>query len=161
MRFRIAEPADLEAVTALINLAFKVERFFIDTDRINIDTVRELARKGEFILLDDEAGLAGCVYVEVKGERAYIGLLSVKPERQRSGIGSRLMQAAEEHCREAGCRFADLRIVNIRMELPGFYRRLGYRETGTAPLTQGIVTKIPCHFVEMTKALQRASEAAG
>jgi predicted N-acetyltransferase YhbS len=161
VRFRIAAPADLEAVTALINLAFKVERFFIVGDRINIDTVRELAKKGQFILLDDSDGLAGCVYVELKGERAYIGLLSVNPDRQRSGLGARLMQAAEEHCREAGCRFVDLRIVNIREELPGFYARLGYRETGTAPFTPGIVTKLPCHFVEMTKALERASEAAG
>ncbi len=161
MRFRLAEPADLEAVTALINLAFKVERFFVEGDRIQLDGVRELATKGQFILIYDAENLAGCVYVEIKGERGYIGLLSVNPERQRSGIGSRLMQAAEEHCRESGCRFADLRIVNIRQELPGFYRRIGYRETGTAPLTAGIVTKIPCHFVEMTKALDRASEAAG
>jgi len=159
--FRIAAPADLEAITALINAAFRVERFFIDTDRINIDTIRELAQKGQFILLDDSRGLAGCVYVELKGERAYIGLLSVNPERQRSGIGSRLMQAAEDHCREARCRYVGLRIVNIRKELPGFYARLGYRETGTAPFTPGIVTKLPCHFVEMTKALERASEAAG
>ena len=161
MRFRIAAPTDLEAVTGLINLAFEVERFFIVGDRINFEGVRELAKKGQFILLDDNDGLAGCVYIELKGERAYIGLLSVNPKRQRSGIGSRLMQAAEDHCREAGCRHVDLRIVNIREELPGFYARLGYRETGTAPLTPGIVTKLPCHFVEMTKALDRASEAAG
>ena len=146
MRFRLAAPADLEAVTALINLAFKVERFFVEGDRIQLDGVRELATKGQFILIYDAENLAGCVYVEIKGERGYIGLLSVNPERQRSGIGSRLMQAAEEHCRESGCRFADLRIVNIRQELPGFYRRLGYRETGTAPLTAGIVTKIALPF---------------
>jgi hypothetical protein len=36
VRLSIAEPADLEAVTALINLAFRVERFFIDTDGIHI-----------------------------------------------------------------------------------------------------------------------------
>lgn len=161
MRFRIAEPADIEAVTSLINQAFKVERFFVEGDRIHIEAVRELSGKGRFILIHDNESLAGCVYVEIQGERGYIRLLSVNPERQRSGIGSRLMQAAEERCREAGCRFVDLRIVNIRLELPGFYRRLGYRETGTAPLTPGIVTKIPCHFVEMTKALDRASEAAG
>ena len=161
MRLEIAEPVDLEAVTALINSAFRVERFFIDTDRIHIDAVRELRRKGQFILVRDKDGLAGCVYVECKGERAYIGLLSVDPGRQRSGIVSRLMHAAEDHGRNSGCRFADLRIVNIRAELPAFYHRLGYRETGTAPFTPGIATKLPCHFVEMTKALDRASEAAG
>ncbi len=161
MEFRIAEPADLEAITALINLAFQVERFFVDRDRIDTEAVRDLAAKGQFILFADGEGLAGCVYVEIKGERGYVGLLSVDPGRQRAGLGSALMQAAEEHCRKSGCRFADLRIVNIRRELPEFYRRLGYLETGSAPFTAGIVTKIPCHFVEMTKALDRASEAAG
>lgn len=161
MRLDIAEPADLEAVTALINLAFRVERFFIDSDRIHTSAVRELHQKGQFILIRDRDNLAGCVYVECKGERAYIGLLSVDPKRQRSGIGSRLMRAAEEHARKARCRCADLRIVNIRQELPAFYYRLGYHETGTSPFTPGIVTKLPCHFVEMTKALGRASEAAG
>ena len=164
MRFRIAESADLEAVTALINLAFSVERFFVDRDRIDIETVRGLASKGKFILLDaaaaENATITGCVYVEIKADRVYIGLLSVDPSRQRSGTGSRLMAAAEEHGREAGCRFADLRIVNIRQELPAFYQKRGYRESGTAPFTLGIVTKLPCHFVEMTKPLHRSAEAA-
>ena len=161
MRLDIAGTEDLEAATALINAAFRVEWFFIERDRIHIDAVRELSQKGQFILVRDGDGLAGCVYVECKGGRAYIGLLSVDPGRQRAGIGSRLMHAAEEHGRKAGCRFADLRIVNIRRELPAFYDRLGYRETGTAPFTPGIATKLPCHFVEMTKALDLASEAAG
>ncbi|HLG98796.1 MAG TPA: GNAT family N-acetyltransferase [Bryobacteraceae bacterium] len=159
MDIRIAEPADLDAVTALINLAFEVERFFIEGDRISLETVRDLAAKGNFILLEDTHGLAGCIYVELRDRRAYLGLLSVDPSRQRSGIGSRLVHAAEEHCRAAGCRFVDLRIVNLRQELPPFYRRLGYRETGTAPFTPGIVTKLPCHFIEMTKPLDRAAEA--
>ena len=161
MRFSIAGPAELAAVTELINAAFKIERFFIDGDRISIEAVRELAAKGRFILLYDADTLAGCVYLELKGDRAYIGLLSVSPAQQRAGIGSKLMQAAEEHALKAGCRHVDLRIVNIRQELPGFYRRLGYREIGTAPFTPTIVTKLPCHFVEMTKLLDRASEAAG
>ena len=156
MRFRLAEPADLEAVTGIINVAFRVERFFIERDRIDIDVVRELAAKGNFILIDDSNILAGCVYVEIKGERAYVGLLSVDPSRQRSGIGSALMSAAEEHARKAGCRFVDLRIVNLRGELPAFYDRLGYRKTGTSAFTSGIITKLPCHFIEMTKALDRA-----
>lgn len=160
MRYRIAELADLESVKALINLAFQVERFFIEGDRINIDSARHLAAKGKFILADDRAGLAGCIYVELRGNRAYLGLLSVDPSRQRSGIGSQLVEAAEEHCRSAGCRFVDLRIVNLRKELSAFYRRIGYREAGTSPFTPGVVTKFPCYFVEMTKPLDRASEAA-
>jgi hypothetical protein len=47
----------------------------------------------------------------------------------------------------------DLRIVNLREELPPFYRRLGYVETGTAPFPEEIKSKLPCHFVLMSKPL--------
>lgn len=159
MHLRIAAPPELEAVTRLINLAFEVERFFIEGDRITIDAVRELAAKGSFLLAEDETGIAGCVYVEPRGERAYLGLLSVDPSRQRTGIGARLIEAAENHSRHARCRFMDLRIVNLRAELPPYYRQLGYEQTGTSPFTPGIITKLPCHFLEMSKMLLHTSEA--
>jgi len=47
----------------------------------------------------------------------------------------------------------DLQIVNVRAELPGFYRRLGYVENGTAPFPQGVPVKLPCHSVKMSKDL--------
>jgi hypothetical protein len=64
------------------------------------------------------------------------------------------MGAAEDCCARAGCRFMDLRIVNVRKELPGFYHRLGYVETGTEPFTAGLNPKVPCHFVNMSKPLR-------
>ncbi|MBZ5611322.1 MAG: GNAT family N-acetyltransferase [Acidobacteriia bacterium] len=160
MRLRIAEPADVEAIARLINLAFRVERFFIERDRIDTGAVRELTSKGKFILAEDCASLLGCIYVELRGERGYLGLLAVDPSRQRSGIGSHLMAAAEQRCLDAGCRFADLRIVNVREELPAYYQRLGYLPTGTSPFSADAQPKLPCHFVNMTKLLVRASEAA-
>ena len=65
--------------------------------------------------------------------RAYLGLLSVDPEDQRSGIGSMLMRAAESFCAtlDAGSSISGL--VNLRQEMPAFYKRRGYVETGTAP----------------------------
>jgi len=47
----------------------------------------------------------------------------------------------------------DLRIVNLREELPAFYRKLGYMETGTEPFPSDLDTKLPCHFVNMSKPL--------
>jgi GNAT superfamily N-acetyltransferase len=162
LRFRIASADNLRAVTGTINLAFRAaESFFIDRDRIDISTVRELASKGAFVLAFDDAGLAGCVYVAVQGERAYIGLLSVDPGRQRIGIGGALMEAAEEYCREAGCRFAYLKVVNVREELPGYYSRRGYVETGIEPFPPEKNPKVPCHFLIMTKALDQDAQAAG
>ena len=154
MRFRVADIADTAAITKVINAAFKqAESFFIERDRIDEESVRNFLKTGEFLVAEDGETLTGCVYLEPRGERGYIGLLSVDPSRQRSGLGSQLMAAAEDRCRELGCRTADLQIVNLRQELPEFYRRRGYSPTGTAPFRPDLVTKIPCHFIKMSKAL--------
>ncbi len=70
--------------------------------------VREYFHTGAFLVAEDGGEMAACVYVELRGERGYFGLLSVEPTRQRSGFGRRLIAAAEEFCRDAGCRFMDL-----------------------------------------------------
>ncbi len=68
------------------------------------------------------------------GERSYLGLLSVDPARQKIGLGRRLVAAAEEFAREMGSHHMDLTVVNLRTELPPFYRKLGYVENGTEPI---------------------------
>jgi GNAT superfamily N-acetyltransferase len=154
MKIRLAQTEDVQGIVALINAAFKrAESFFIERDRIDKAAVHSFLRSGQFLLLENEQSLAGCVYVELRGNRAYTGLLAVDPSHQRSGIGSQLMLAAEDHARVAGCRFMDLRIVNLRRELPEFYLRRGYTQNGTEPFTAGIETKLPCHFIKMSKPL--------
>jgi predicted N-acetyltransferase YhbS len=155
MQVRMAETNDAEAITAVINAAFrKAESFFIDRDRLTLSDVRSMLEKGKFLIAYDNGALAGCVYVELRGERAYLGLLSVDPQRQKAGLGSTLMNAAEDFCAKAGCRFMDLRIVNLRTENHAFYSRRGYVETGTEPFPSDLKTKMPCHFVNMSKPLQ-------
>ena len=160
LRLRIAEPTDVEALVCLINAAFLVERFFIEGDRIHAGEVRKLMGTGQFLVAKDVAhdddGICGCVYVEPRGDRAYLGLLSIDPSRQRNGLGSRLVTAAEEHARAANIRHMDLRIVNLRQELPEFYRKLGYVFTGTSPFPPDVTTKQPCHFINMSKPLLSA-----
>jgi ribosomal protein S18 acetylase RimI-like enzyme len=151
---RFAEASDSTAIAALVNAAFNPERFFISGDRTNPEKVAGLLRKGKFILLFENDVLCGCVYVELRGERGYFGLLSVDPQRQRSGIGRQLISGAEEHCRDAGCRFMDLTFVNLRLPLPGYYRSLGYEESGTMPFPADQATpNQPVHLVQVSKAL--------
>jgi ribosomal protein S18 acetylase RimI-like enzyme len=153
MKPRTAQLKDSENIARLVNAAFRPERFFIDADRTNPEKVRALLQKGEFLLAEEKDALAGCIYVELRGERGYFGLLAVDPARQRSGLGSRLVAAAEEYCRAAGCQFMDLTIVNLRTELPGFYHRLGYVESGTLPFPSDQQANQPCHLVRMSKPL--------
>jgi hypothetical protein len=42
--------------------------------------------------------------------------------------------------------------VNLRTELPPFYRALGYTESATEEF-HGEPVKMPCHFVVMSKRL--------
>jgi predicted N-acetyltransferase YhbS len=151
---RAATPADVDAIVRVINAAFKVERFFIDRDRTDADTVCERMQKGNFLLAEDPTrALAGCVYVEVRGDRGYFGLLAVDPTRQKSGLGKLLVAELEDHFRRAGCHWSEMRIVNLRSELPAFYHRLGYVETGTLPFTAPVAPKLHCHFIVMSKKL--------
>jgi len=145
----------IDAITALINSAFRMaEFFFIERARIDPQTVRDLMTKGEFLLTEENGALAACVYLEKRGDRTYLGLLAVDPNLQGKGIGSRLMAAAENHCAKSGSRFMDLRIVNLRTENHAFYSRRGYVETGTEPFPANFETKLPCHFINMSKPLK-------
>jgi GNAT superfamily N-acetyltransferase len=139
----------------LINKAFKVEAFFIVRDRLIPDETLAYFRKGRFLLAEENHTLTGVVYVELRGDRSYLGLLSVDPSLQKSGVGRRLMAAAEEFAREMGSRHMDLTVVNLRTELPPFYRKLGYTENGTEPIRAEMVPRVtqPCHFIRMTKPL--------
>jgi len=151
---RWAESADAEKIAHLVNTAFRPERFFIDADRTNPDKVRALLEKGKFLLAEEAGALVGCVCVELRGERGYFGLLAVDPARQRTGMGARLVEAAENYCRAAGCLFMDLTTVNLRKELPGYYRQRGYVENGTLPFPDDQhPPKMPCHLVKMSKPL--------
>ena len=151
---RIANLPDAEQITAVINAAFRIaEGFFVDGNRISLEEVQRSLTAGVFLVAEDEQGLSGCVYLEPRGERAYLGLLSVDPSRQQTGLGSRLLAAGEEYCRSRSARFMDIYIVNLRTELPAFYERRGYVENGPTPFPADVPTKQPCHFINMSKPL--------
>lgn len=153
MTIRIAAPIEAPVLASLISLAYRVEDFFKIGDRTDADDVRKRMTAGDFLVIEDERGVAGCVYVIRHGDVGYFGMLSIDPARQGQGLGSQLIAAAEAHCRAAGCRTMELEVVNLRTELPPFYRRFGYTESGTRPFSDTERTSRPCHFIVMTKPL--------
>ncbi|HTV82702.1 MAG TPA: GNAT family N-acetyltransferase [Acidobacteriaceae bacterium] len=155
MTFRFAEDPDQEALMGLINRAFAVESFFIRGDRVSPQRLREYMQTGRFLLAEENGALLGCVYVELHGEAAYLGLLSVDPARQKAGLGRRMVGAAEEFARETGARRMELTVVNLRTELPPFYQKLGYALAGTEPIREEMLPRVnqACHFIRMSKPL--------
>jgi GNAT superfamily N-acetyltransferase len=153
VQVREAIPADAEAIADLVNRAFLVERFFVDGDRTSVAEISRLLDVGAFLLAETDGRLVACVYVELRGERGYFGMLSVDPSRQGEGLGRLLVAAAEDRCRREGCRMMEIHVVDLRQELPPIYRRLGYIEVGTEPFPDTERAKIPARFVVMTKPL--------
>lgn len=125
-------------------------------------------------LRDDLAadpGGALLVWVE-KGERLghvrmspagpgvwYLGLLTVRTDRQDQGLGRRLLAAAEGWARARGAGRIRMTVVNVRETLIAWYQRRGYALTGeTQPWPYdrpeiGIPTRPDLAFLVMEKAL--------
>jgi ribosomal protein S18 acetylase RimI-like enzyme len=155
IRVRVAKAADRPRLIPLINAAFAVETF-IEGPRTDDKRLAAVMKQGNILVAEDKsAHLAASVYVELRGARGYVGMLAVDPRLQGNGLGRKMMAAAEEWIRRQGCKAVELTVLNLRRELPPFYRRLGYVETGKRefhpdkPLRPGV----KCHCIVMAKRL--------
>ena len=151
--FRRATVADVPAISAVINVAYEVEKFFKIGDRTDEAEVAAMLHESAFLVHEEGGEIIGCVHVVVNGERGYFGLLAVHPAQRGQRLGARLVAAAEAFCRDAGCRAMDLSVVDLRTELPPFYRTLGYAERATAPFPHPERATQPCHMIVMSKEL--------
>lgn len=150
---RRAVPGDAAALADLVNRAYAIEAFFVDGDRTDAAEIAQLIARTTFLVLEQEGGLAAAVLVEPAPEGGgYLGMLSVAPEMQGRGLGTRLVRIAEALCEAAGHATMRLKIINLREELARWYRSLGYREVGTEPYQHRAV-KRPCHFVWMERPI--------
>jgi L-amino acid N-acyltransferase YncA len=155
---RLASEADMESITCLINRAFANGNTYLLRDRITLAQVRTYLQKGHFLLIEEEGQIAGLRYVEFLGnERAYVGLLSVDPDKQRLGLGRRLHEVSEQFCRENGCKVIEGMVINLNRNVLERNRRLGYEVVGTVssenfPEYANQVNG-PWHFIKMEKLL--------
>jgi sugar-phosphatase len=152
---RAASASDSPALVSLINSAFAIEKF-LEGERTDEEQLDQMMRKGQFLLGCHGSGtLVASVYVEVRGARGYFGMLSVDPNYQGNGLGTRMVHAAEEYCRSKGCTAMDLTVLSLRSELPPLYRKLGYLETGVEEFHPGraLLGASECHCIVMSKQL--------
>jgi ribosomal protein S18 acetylase RimI-like enzyme len=150
---RAAVNSDIPALVRLINAAFIVEQFVFDGDRISAEEAQAFMETGKFLVAGDSDGFAGCLYVELRKDRGYLGLLAVDPQSQGKGLGRKLVAVSEDYFRGEGCCAVELRVISQRTPLPPFYRRLGYVEIGTAPFAPSLQAKVPGHYIIMSKPL--------
>ena len=170
--FRPATVEDLEPLHALITRAYRGdaarlgwthEADLLDGQRTDVEALREVVEAADKVILMAHHGgvLIGCVMLTRQDDGpAYLGMLSVDPVRQSSGLGRRLLVVAE---REAASRFGAARIemtvIRQRPELIAWYERRGYALTGATadfPMDDerfGLPKRRDLQFVVLAKPL--------
>src|SRR4051794_5331360 len=105
---RRASITDAPALAQLVNRAYAIEQFFVDGERTSVDEITRLVTSGAFLVLEAKGSLAAAVYVETSEEGGYFGMLSVDPELQGMGLGTRLVRIAEAMCEAMGSTWVRL-----------------------------------------------------
>jgi predicted N-acetyltransferase YhbS len=138
-----AGEADYPDIVALTNRAYRdrgpgaswnVESM-IEGERLTLAALRDdLAAQPQARLLiwrDQQGEHLGHVWLEPQPDGAwYLGLLTVRPDRQDKGLGRALLAASEAHARGEGARRIRMTVVDRRDTLIAWYERRGYRLTG-------------------------------
>ena len=140
--FRAATPADLPAVVALVESAYRgdasragwtTEADFLDGQRTSLADVGPLLDRprSRVLLAERDGALLACAHVAVEDGTGYFGMFSVDPARQREGIGKHVLAESERIVREDWtCPGMRMTVIDIRDALIAFYERRGYRRTG-------------------------------
>jgi ribosomal protein S18 acetylase RimI-like enzyme len=174
--FRAALAADVPAVVALVESAYRGERSrqgwtteadLLDGQRTDVAAVSELiARPGSTIVLAERAGqLLASAHIELKGEDCAFGMFAVRPDLQGQGIGDALLAECERRARAAGACRMTMTVIWTRAELIAWYQRRGYQATGErqpfpyGDARFGLPKRQDLHFLAYAKPLAGDDDA--
>jgi ribosomal protein S18 acetylase RimI-like enzyme len=129
---REATKDDAAAIARIVNAAFVVEQQFRPGDRTSPAEIARLSERDLLLVSEERGTLTGAVHVSVKGKAGYFGMLAIDPALQGSGLGRKLLAAAEEHCRASGCTEMTMSTGEERKALVNWYEHLGYKITSAA-----------------------------
>ena len=138
-----AGSADVQPLVMLVNSAYRgqssrrgwtTEEHLLGGQRTDAAAIQRLidTRNTVILVLRRDAAVCGCVLLENQGDRVcYLGMLTVRPDLQASGIGKRLLAAGEAWASEHfGSRYVEMTVIGLRQELIAWYERRGYAQTG-------------------------------
>ena len=106
----------------------------------------------------DNGKIIGCVLLKVKANELYLGMLTVSPDLQNSGIGKKLLRQAEVFAVEMQLPKIVMTVITVRVELIAWYKRNGYVDTGARepfPVSDVFnpTTKEPLEFMVLEKII--------
>jgi N-acetylglutamate synthase-like GNAT family acetyltransferase len=174
MGYRIATTGDVNAISDLVNSAYRgesskkgwtTEADFLGGQRTDPNKIREMILSDNVVILikiDSASEQArACVHLEKKdSQTAYLGMLTVNPLEQAKGTGRELLQVSEDFVHKTWeCKMIEMTVINLRSELIEWYERRGYKKTGEQrdfPMNDkdfGLPKRTDFHFVVLTKNL--------
>jgi len=134
---------DVSELNTLVNSAYRgesskkgwtTEAHLLDGLRVDEPMLAGYLTDPNIIILKntDEATaqITGCVYLEIRTPKLYVGMFSVSPLLQNKGIGRDLLLAAETYAKQLNCHTLTMTVISTRHELLGWYERRGYKPTG-------------------------------
>ncbi len=140
---RASTQQDIAALHKLVESAYRGdsakrgwthEADLLGGQRTDLEALQEiLADANQVILLAiDGQDIAGCVQLmRVKERVAYLGLLTVDPDRQAGGLGKKLLDASERYVAENWqAQAIEMTVIRQRADLIAYYERRGYAQTG-------------------------------
>jgi ribosomal protein S18 acetylase RimI-like enzyme len=143
IELREATLADLPEIVDLTNWAYRgtgaqaswtVESYLegerTDAEALSVDM--EANPAAQLLVWRDAHGeLQGHVWLEPQEDGVwYLGLLSVRPDRQDQKLGRTLLTAAQDFAQARGARRIQMTVINVRDTLIAWYQRRGYALTG-------------------------------
>ncbi|WP_281234340.1 GNAT family N-acetyltransferase [Flavobacterium gelatinilyticum] len=132
---------DIPALTILINSAYRgetskkgwtTEAHLLEGKRTDEQEMTEifLDSKNTILKFTENDKIIGSVLLVEKEHQLYLGMLTVSPELQNSGIGKKLLAEAENHAKSLGLSSIIMTVISVREELVAWYKRHGYVDTG-------------------------------
>ena len=132
---------DVSTLNKLINSAYRgesskkgwtTEANILEGSRTTENELTEIIqdKKNTILKYSENTQIIGCVLLIEKEEQLYLGMLTVSPELQNSGIGKKLMRQAEIHASALGLSKIIMTVITVREELISWYKRNGYVDTG-------------------------------
>jgi predicted N-acetyltransferase YhbS len=133
---REATTNDIPALLHVIHTAFQEYRGQLDppsgAHAETIESLRDKLATAKVAIAESAGKIVGCVFFKSEPGRVYISRLSVLPNERRRGIGSALMDFAEEWARREELERAYLGVRIVLTEQQSYYARRGYRVIGEA-----------------------------
>lgn len=139
---RLATEADVAQLEKLVNSAYRgdgskqgwtTEADLLGGARVTEGSLlRELGNPdiNIYLYLNEDDILEGCVLLQTKGTKLYVGMLTVSPGLQNKGIGKILLKHAENVATEKHCTALTMTVITLRTSLIEWYQRHGYQQTG-------------------------------